>query len=111
MNQHVFEFTESDVFKAWIASIKDWKSKAFLERRLNRARAGNLGKVESVGGGVYEMKCDFGPGYRLYFFQLALGVYHVLCGGDKSTQTEDVRFAKILKSVKEQEYEREKRSK
>jgi putative addiction module killer protein len=97
---------ESDECTAWIAALKDLRSRAFLIRRLNRAREGNFGRVESVGGGVYEMKCDFGPGYRLYFFQLAKDEYQVLCGGDKSTQTEDVKYAKALKAAMEKERER-----
>jgi putative addiction module killer protein len=75
MNQDVCIVRESREYTVWLAALRDLKSKAFLIRRLNRARAGNFGKVESVGGGVYEMKCDFGPGYRLYFSQLARGVY------------------------------------
>jgi putative addiction module killer protein len=106
MNEDANTVYESTEYAAWMAALKDPMSKAFLIRRLNRARGGNLGKVESVGGGVYEMKCDFGPGYRLYFFRLGKNDYQVLCGGDKSTQAEDVKYAKALKLAMEKEHER-----
>jgi putative addiction module killer protein len=101
-----FRFEESGEFKAWLAALKDLRARGKIENRLNMARAGNLGKVGSVGGGIFEMKLDFGPGYRVYFFQLAKGAYWVLCGGDKDSQAEDVKYAKALKIAKEQEHER-----
>jgi putative addiction module killer protein len=104
--EYKFRFEESDEFKAWFAALKDLGTRGKIENRLNMARAGNLGKVGSVGGGVFEMKLDFGPGYRVYFFRLAKGAYWVLCGGDKGSQVEDVRYAKALKIAKEQEHER-----
>jgi len=52
--------------------------------------AGNLGDCESVGEGVFELKIDLGPGYRLYFGQVGLTVVLLLIGGDKSTQNRDI---------------------
>jgi putative addiction module killer protein len=104
MGRDVNTVRESGVYTAWIAALKDLRSKAFLIRRLNRAREGSFGKAESVGGGVYEMKCDFGPGYRLQFSQIGKGIYQALCGGDKSSQAEDVKYAKVLKAAMEKEH-------
>jgi len=57
---------------------------------------GNPGKTRSVGAGVVEMKIDFGPGYRVYFVQRGDVLIVLLCGGDKSTQDNDIRRAKAL---------------
>ena len=55
-----------------------------------------MGVVESVGGGVYEKKIDYGPGYRLYFGKRGKDYILLLCGGDKSKQQDDINSAKIL---------------
>jgi len=51
---------------------------------------GNLGDCKPVGEGVFELKIDFGPGYRLYFGQVGLTIVLLLIGGDKSTQERDI---------------------
>jgi putative addiction module killer protein len=57
---------------------------------------GNPGKTRSVGAGVVEMKIDFGPGYRVYYVQRGQLLILLLCGGDKSSQTNDIKRAKAL---------------
>ena len=44
-------------------------------------------------GGVAEMKIDFGPGYRVYYTQRGALLVVLLCGGDKSTQNNDIQIA------------------
>jgi putative addiction module killer protein len=46
-----------------------------------------------VGAGVLELKIDYGPGYRVYFGQVGMKLVILLCGGDKSSQAEDIRRA------------------
>jgi putative addiction module killer protein len=65
-----------------------------IRKRLNRVRLGNLGDIEAVGGGVKELKIHFGPGYRVYFAEDGKTVVVLLCGGDKSSQAEDIRRAR-----------------
>ena len=64
-----------------------------IRTRIARVRLGNLGNCEPVGGGVLELKIDYGPGYRVYFGQVGTKLVILLCGGDKSSQTEDIRRA------------------
>jgi putative addiction module killer protein len=54
------------------------------------------GDVKAVGGGVSEMRIDYGAGYRVYYKQTGKTVVLLLCGGDKSTQAQDIRRAKQL---------------
>ncbi len=65
--------------------------------RLKRASNGNFGDTKPVKGGVFEMRIDYGPGYRVYFFQRGKEIVILLCGGDKSTQNADIAQAKRLK--------------
>jgi putative addiction module killer protein len=58
--------------------------------------AGNQGDAKPVGAGVSELRIDYGPGYRVYFVRDGSVVYVLLCGGDKSTQDKDIRWAKKL---------------
>lgn len=65
-----------------------------IEKRLKRVQAGNLGDYRSVGEGVFEFKINYGPGYRIYFGQIGTIIILILCGGDKSTQQQDIQTAK-----------------
>ena len=77
-------------FVKWFNSIKDQKTRAKIKTRLDRAEEGNLGEYRSVGQGVFELKINFGPGYRIYYGLEGDEIIIILCGGDKSTQQKDV---------------------
>jgi putative addiction module killer protein len=55
-----------------------------------------FGDVTPVGQGVSELRIDYGLGYRVYFANQGRTIVILLCGGDKSTQTADIRKAKAL---------------
>jgi putative addiction module killer protein len=57
---------------------------------------GNLGDVKAVGGGVHEMRIDYGPGYRLYFVMRGSEIVVLLCGGTKGSQQQDITEAKSM---------------
>jgi putative addiction module killer protein len=57
---------------------------------------GNLGDHTSIGGGLWEARVMFGPGYRIYFGKEGLSVILLLLGGDKSPQARDIRKARWL---------------
>jgi putative addiction module killer protein len=106
MAQFIFDVSEE--YDYWVDHLPDKVAAMRVRRGIDRARDGNFGNVEPVGGGVSEFKFDFGPGYRVYFFQLDKALFYVLCGGAKDTQGRDVEWAKAMKAAKEQDHEREK---
>ena len=81
-------------FFEWFDSLRDIRAKAKIRARLDRVEAGNLGDCKSVGDGVFELRIDYGSGYRIYFGQQGSTVIILLCGGDKSTQDKDIAKAK-----------------
>ena len=63
---------------------------------------GNLGDVKPVGKGVYEMRENFGPGWRLYYLKRRAVLNVMLGGGDKSTQVADIsRAVKLAARIEE----------
>lgn len=83
-------------FDAWLRALTDAKGKARILAKLTAAEAGYFGDCEAVGDGVSEMRVHVGPGYRIYFTRRGRVVYLLLLGGDKSTQTRDIKRAKEL---------------
>ncbi|GAB1409100.1 type II toxin-antitoxin system toxin HigB [Desulfovibrionales bacterium] len=83
-------------FDAWFDGLKDTDTKARLVVRLKKVARGNLGDVQSVGGGVSELREHFGPGWRMYFVQRGVTLIVLLGGGDKSTQQRDIAKAMSL---------------
>ena len=87
---------QSEVFKVWLAELGDRRGRFAIIARIRRASLGNFGNHKLLGAGVYEMKIDYGPGYRVYYAQQGSQIYVLLCGGDKSTQAKDIEKAKAL---------------
>ena len=87
-------------FQAWLDGLRDQKAQVRIAARLRLAEAGNLGDWKPVGGKVSEMRVDFGPGYRLYFTRGGNILVVVLAGGEKSSQSRDIKRAQqILKEL------------
>lgn len=85
-----------DIFSDWLKSLKDGVTRQRLVKRLRKAELGNLGDVEPVGNGVFEMREHFGPGWRMYYAQRGELLIVMLGGGDKSAQQADIRRAIAL---------------
>lgn len=81
-------------FREWLDGLKDIAARQKVRIRLDRARLGNLGRNRSVGEGVFELKIDYGPGYRVYYALEGRTVILLLLGGDKSGQREDIVLAR-----------------
>ena len=92
----MFTIQQTETFTSWFSGLRDVRAKARIIMRLDRVRAGNLGDVKSVGHQIYEMRVDVGPGYRLYYTQRGKTFLLLLCGGDKSTQSRDIKRAALL---------------
>src|SRR6478672_5635829 len=80
-------------FGEWLDSLRDRNVRVRIKSRLDRVEQGNLGDFKSVGQGVFELRINYGPGYRLYFGQVGLTIVVILIAGDKSTQEQDIRQA------------------
>lgn len=81
-------------FNDWLLGLKDLKGRARVRTRLDRVSLGNLGDYASVGGGVFELRMFYGPGYRVYYSLEDDNVMLLLLGGTKGTQRGDIRTAK-----------------
>ncbi len=81
-------------FAEWLDSLRDNRAISKINSRIKRVALGNLGDYRTVGDGVCELRIDYGPGYRIYFGQIGTTIVLLLCGGDKSTQTQDIGKAK-----------------
>lgn len=81
-------------FTDWLHDLKDQQARARIRVRLDRLALGNFGDCEPVGGGVIELRIDWGPGYRVYCARLGQMIVLLLCGGDKRTQKKDIKRAK-----------------
>jgi putative addiction module killer protein len=80
-------------FDEWVESLGDKRTQAIVVTRLNRVVQGNYGLCKSLGGGIWELKIDFGAGLRVYFAEDGNTIVVLLCGGDKSTQSKDIMKA------------------
>lgn len=92
----VFELVKSATFDAWLGGLRDVRARARIAARLDRIADGNFGDVKPVGGGVSELRIDYGPGYRVYFMQSGAVLVVVLAGGDKRTQRIDIKTAQRI---------------
>ena len=87
---------KTDHFIKWLRGLRDVRAIARIQIRIDRLVLGNPGDVKSVGSGVSELRIDYGPGYRVYFFKRGETYVLLLCGGDKHTQDNDIDAAKKL---------------
>lgn len=90
------QIAKTDVFEKCFQSLKDRQAKRIIIARLDRVAYGLLGDVKSLGDGVSELRINYGPGYRLYCKQQGNVLIILLCGGNKSSQQEDIKKAKEL---------------
>lgn len=87
--------TESgqDVIGDWLAELKDVRARAKVAARIARLSAGNFGDCRPLHDGVWELRIDWGPGYRVYYALVERTCVLLLCGGDKRKQTADIKRA------------------
>jgi putative addiction module killer protein len=92
----IIEVRQSDQFQDWLGRLRDDRARARIANRIRRMELGNPGDTRQLGGGLMEMKIDYGPGYRVYFAHLRDSIVILLCGGDKRTQRRDIEKARAM---------------
>mgnify|MGYP001282595901 FL=1 len=89
----MFEIRKTEAFARWLDGLRDIRARARIQVRIERLATGNAGDVRPVGEGVSELRIDYGPAYRVYFTKRGREVVVLLAGGDKRTQTTDIKTA------------------
>ncbi|HHG9066441.1 TPA: type II toxin-antitoxin system RelE/ParE family toxin [Citrobacter freundii] len=92
----MMEILQTTVFQRWEQNLRDRRAKTLIAARLFRLANGLAGDVKPVGEGISEMRISYGPGYRIYFKQHGCRIIILLCGGDKSSQANDITLTKVL---------------
>ena len=85
----------NEPFHDWLEGLRDKQTRRRIINRISRMQGGNYGDVAPVGEGVSELRLFFGAGYRVYFGEDNQHIVVILCGGDKSTQSDDIARAKM----------------
>jgi len=89
----VYEVTETEDFRNWRENLRDQQAKYRIQARIDRVVCGNFGEWKTESGEVRAMRIDYGPGYRLYYVIRGTNIVFLLCGGDKRSQTADIKKA------------------
>ena len=92
----MLEIRKTPAFAAWLDGLRDLRGRARVQARIERLATGHAGGAKPVGEGVSELRIDTGPGYRVYFTRRGREVVILLAGGDKRTQSKDIRTAQKL---------------
>jgi putative addiction module killer protein len=87
------EVRQTNEFRNWLQRLKDTNAVARIVARIRRMELGNLGDSRRRGGGLMELRVDYGPGYRVYFVHRGASLVVLLCGGDKRRQQQDIKRA------------------
>ena len=95
----------TSVYKKWIKNLRDSRARYRILTRIKRLEEGNPGDVKPAGEGISEMRIDYGTGYRVYYKDTGNEIIILLCGGDKSTQQEDITKAKKIAALPLEEEE------
>lgn len=82
-------------FTKWLHGLKDRRGRKTVLLRIQRVRSGIFGDCKSIKGyrGLYELRIDYGPGYRIYFGKVGDQIILLLIGGKKGTQSRDIDLA------------------
>src|SRR5579863_6541170 len=88
--RHYITRSGKDAFADWLSELLDNRTQAKIATKINRLAAGNFRDCKSLGQGLYELRIDWGPGYRVYYAMIAQACVLILCGGDKRTQVPDI---------------------
>ncbi|CAN7370436.1 type II toxin-antitoxin system RelE/ParE family toxin [Aminobacter ciceronei] len=88
----MIEVRQTPEFKEWLDGLKDQRAQERIAIRIVRLQSGLIGDAKYFDG-IGELRIDYGPGYRVYFVKRGNEVVILLCGGDKSKQSKDIKRA------------------
>lgn len=91
--RHYLTAAGRDAYQSWLDRLKDLQARVAIQRRVDRLSAGQFGDCKPCRDGVWELRIDVGPGYRVYYAQAGTTVVLLLCGGDKGSQQRDIDAA------------------
>jgi len=91
--RHYLTPTGRDLFQEWLDALRDTAGRSVVLRRLDRLSGGNFGDCRPCREGVWELRIDFGPGYRVYYAIGSAAVVLLLFGGSKRGQAADIETA------------------
>jgi putative addiction module killer protein len=94
MAYRIIEYTEAGCspFAEWFNRLEAVTA-ARIDRYIRRLESGNFGAAKFLGSGVFELRMDFGPGYRVYYGREGKDIVILLGGGDKRRQAADIATA------------------
>jgi putative addiction module killer protein len=98
MKNIINEYTDEQgksLYAEWLGILRDKRAKAKVIMQVDRMELGLFGDSQPIGDGLSELRIHYGPGYRVYYGKEGQQVYLLLCGGDKSTQSQDIKQAKV----------------
>ncbi len=90
------EIRTSGTYNRWFRRLRDRRAQRRISTRLNRILEGNFGDHHAIGEGIWELRINYGPGYRLYYIHEDQTIIILLCGGDKDSQQRDMNTAKSI---------------
>jgi putative addiction module killer protein len=100
--RHYISHSGKDMFDDWLSGLADTRAQAKIAARINRLAAGNFGDCKPLGRGLWELRIDWGPGYRVYYALIGRTCVLLLCGGDKRKQSAEIdRALRFLGDYKE----------
>jgi putative addiction module killer protein len=92
----VYEVLKSTTFDAWLDGLRDRQARARIQARIRLLTLGSFGDAKRLTASVSELRIDYGPGYRLYYTMRGPVLIVLLCGGDKRTQSSDIKRAEKI---------------
>lgn len=84
-------------YQKWLEKMRNPQALVQIQKRIQRMANGNFGDCKALGSGLWELRIDCGPGYRIYYAVYGNKIIVLFAGGDKSTQAEDIARSQQFK--------------
>lgn len=91
--RHYVNRAGRDIFGEWLSNLADLRTREKIAARIDRLAVGNFGDCKPLGQGLWELRIDRGPGYRVYYAVVGRELVLLVSGGDKRRQSTDIELA------------------